>query len=137
MSIHTKPLSTANRVWTDLDLDFTRHPITDDINKKRSVEAIKRSVRNLLQTNKYERPFNPELGSGINGLLFELVSPTTANVLDLTIREVIENYEPRVIIQSIRVQGDIDRNGYHITIEFTTINTLQPVTIELFLERLR
>ena len=137
MSIHTKPLSTTNRVWTDLDLDFTRHPITDDINKKRSVEAIKRSVRNLLQTNKYERPFNPELGSGINGLLFELVSPTTANVLDLTIREVIENYEPRVIIQSIRVQGDIDRNGYHITIEFTTINTLQPVTIELFLERLR
>jgi phage baseplate assembly protein W len=137
MPIHTKPLSTANRVWTDLDLDFTRHPITDDINKKRSVEAIKRSVRNLLQTNKYERPFNPELGSGINGLLFELVSPTTANVLDLTIREVIENYEPRVIIQSIRVQGDIDRNGYHITIEFTTINTLQPVTIELFLERLR
>jgi predicted component of type VI protein secretion system len=69
--------------------------------------------------------------------LFELVSPTTANVLDLTIREVIENYEPRVIIQNIRVQGDIDRNGYHITIEFTTINTLQPVIIELFLERLR
>jgi|TARA_B100001971_G_C18155553_1_gene518327 phage baseplate assembly protein W len=137
MPIHTKPLSTANRVWTDLDLDFTRHPITGDINKKRSVEAIKRSVRNLLQTNKYERPFNPDLGSGINGLLFELVSPTTANVLDLTIREVIENYEPRVIIQNIRVQGDIDRNGYHITIEFTTINTLQPVIIELFLERLR
>tara|TARA_Y100000310_G_scaffold298766_1_gene333010 strand:- start:12538 stop:12951 length:414 start_codon:yes stop_codon:yes gene_type:complete len=137
MPIHTKSLSTANRVWTDLDLDFTRHPITGDINKKRSVEAIKRSVRNLLQTNKYERPFNPDLGSGINGLLFELVSPTTANVLDLTIREVIENYEPRVIIQNIRVQGDIDRNGYHITIEFTTINTLQPVIIELFLERLR
>lgn len=137
MPIFTKPLSTANRVWTDLDLDFTRHPITGDINKKRSVEAIKRSVKNLLQTNKYERPFNPDLGSGINGLLFELVSPTTANVLDLTIREVIENYEPRVIIQNIRVQGDIDRNGYYITIEFTTINTLQPVIIELFLERLR
>ena len=137
MPIFTKPLSTANRVWTDLDLDFTKHPITDDISKKRGVEAIKRSVRNLLQTNKYERPFNPELGSGIRSLLFELVSPTTANVLELTIREVLENYEPRIIIDHVRIQGDIDRNGYHITLEFTPINTLQPVTIELFLERLR
>jgi len=137
MPIFTKPLSTSNRVWTDLDLDFTKHPITDDISKKRGVEAIKRSVRNLLQTNKYERPFNPELGSGIRSLLFELVSPTTANVLELTIREVLENYEPRIIIDHVRIQGDIDRNGYHITLEFTPINTLQPVTIELFLERLR
>jgi len=137
MPIFTKPLSTANRVWTDLDLDFTKHPITDDISKKRGVEAIKRSVRNLLLTNKYERPFNPDLGSGIMGLLFELVSPTTANVLELAIREVLENYEPRIIIDNIRIQGDIDRNGYHITLEFTPINTLQPVTIELFLERLR
>jgi len=137
MAIFTKSLSTANRVWTDLDLDFTKHPITDDISKKRGVEAIKRSVRNLLLTNKYERPFNPDLGSGIMGLLFELVSPTTANVLELAIREVLENYEPRIIIDNIRIQGDIDRNGYHITLEFTPINTLQPVTIELFLERLR
>ncbi|SVB27604.1 uncharacterized protein METZ01_LOCUS180458 [marine metagenome] len=137
MPIFTKPLSTANRVWTDLDLDFTKHPITDDISKKRGVEAIKRSVRNLLLTNKYERPFNPDLGSGIMGLLFELVSPTTANVLELAIKEVLENYEPRIIIDNIRIQGDIDRNGYHITLEFTPINTLQPVTIELFLERLR
>ena len=137
MPIFTKPLSTANRVWTDLDLDFTKHPITDDISKKRGVEAIKRSVRNLLLTNKYERPFNPDLGSGIMGLLFELVSPTTANVLELAIKEVLENYEPRIIIDNIKIQGDIDRNGYHITLEFTPINTLQPVTIELFLERLR
>ena len=137
MPIFTKPLSTANRVWTDLDLDFTKHPITDDISKKRGVEAIKRSVRNLLLTNKYERPFNPDLGSGIMGLMFELVSPTTANVLELAIKEVLENYEPRIIIDNIRIQGDIDRNGYHITLEFTPINTLQPVTIELFLERLR
>ena len=137
MAIFTKSLSTANRVWTDLDLDFTKHPITDDISKKRGVEAIKRSVRNLLLTNKYERPFNPDLGSGIMGLLFELVSPTTANVLELAIKEVLENYEPRIIIDNIRIQGDIDRNGYHITLEFTPINTLQPVTIELFLERLR
>mgnify|MGYP001230243127 FL=1 len=133
MPIFTKPLSTSNRVWTDLDLDFTRHPITEDVNKKRGVEAIKRSVRNLLLTNKYERPFNPELGSGLTGYLFELVSPTTANVLNLAIREVLENYEPRIIIDNIRVEGDIDKNGYYVTIEFTPINTLQPVIIELFL----
>jgi len=58
-------------------------------------------------------------------------------VLELAIKEVLENYEPRIIIDNIRIQGDIDRNGYHITLEFTPINTLQPVTIELFLERLR
>ena len=136
-TIFTKRLSTSNRVWTDLDLDFTSHPITNDVNKKRGVEAIKRSVRNLLLTNKYERPFNPELGSSIQALLFENVTPTTANVMDLTIRELLTNYEPRIIIDNIRVQGDIDKNGYNITLEFTPINTLQPVTVELFLERLR
>jgi hypothetical protein len=135
--IFTKPLSTSNRVWTDLDLDFGKHPISDDINKKRGVEAIKRSVRNLILTNKYERPFNPDLGSGIQAILFELVTPTTANVLELTIREVLENYEPRIIVDNITILGDIDKNGYYVTLEFTPINTLQPVTIELFLERLR
>jgi len=136
-TIFTKPLSVANRVWSDLDLDFSKHPITDDVNKKMGVEAIKRSVRNLILTNKYERLFQPGLGSGLQALLFELVTPTTANVIELAIKELIENYEPRVILNNIRIGGDIDRNGYNVTIEFTPINTVQPIRIELFLERLR
>jgi len=136
-TIHTKPLSTNTRSWSDLDLDFTAHPVTKDIVLKRDVEAIKRSVRNLVLTNPHERPFHPEIGSGITGVLFELVSPTTAVVLQSEIRQVITNFEPRVRLLDIKVSGDIDNNGYYVTIHFQPINTPSPVTVELFLERLR
>lgn len=136
-TIYTKPLSLNTRQWSDLDLNFSRHPVTNDVSRKLNVEAIKRSVKNLILTNKYERLFHPEIGSGLTGLLFELVSPTTATVIESTIRQTLVNYEPRIIIDRISVSGDIDRNGYNVTLEFTTINTVQPVTIEFFLERLR
>ena len=135
--IFTKGLSTNTRKWVDLDLDFNSHPITRDIVVKTDVEAIKRSVRNLVLTDPFERPFHPEIGSGIRGTLFELVSPTTAVVLQSQIRSVLTNFEPRVLLIDIIVRGDIDSNGYHIVIEFQPINTPDPVTIELFLERLR
>ena len=137
MAIFTKPLSTNTRTWADLDLDFTAHPVTKDIVLKKDVEAVKRSVRNLVLTNPHERPFHPEIGSGITGILFELVSPTTAVVLQSEIRQVITNFEPRVKLIDIRVLGDIDKNGYYVTIKFQPISTPSPVTIELFLERLR
>ena len=137
MAIFTKPLSTNTRKWADLDLDFVAHPVTKDIVLKRDVEAVKRSVRNLVLTNPHERPFHPEIGSGITGILFELVSPTTAVVLQSEIRQVITNFEPRVRLIDISVLGDIDKNGYYATIKFQVINIPNPVTIELFLERLR
>tara|TARA_Y100000782_G_C9977206_1_gene178535 strand:+ start:121 stop:534 length:414 start_codon:yes stop_codon:yes gene_type:complete len=137
MAIFTKPLSTNTRRWYDLDLDFTAHPVTKDIVLKKDVEAVKRSVRNLVLTNPHERPFHPEIGSGITGILFELVSPTTAVVLQSEIRQVITNFEPRVRLIDISVLGDIDKNGYYVTIKFQVINIPIPVTIELFLERLR
>jgi len=136
-TIFTKPLSQATRQWSDLDLNFEAHPVTKDVTRKLNVEAIKRSVKNLILTNKYERLFHPEIGSGLTGLLFELVSPTTAAIVESTIRQTINNYEPRVILNDVLVQGNIDRNGYNVTINFVTINVLQPVTIEFFLERLR
>ena len=137
MAIFTKPLSTNTRRWYDLDLDFTAHPVTKDIVLKKDVEAVKRSVRNLVLTNPHERPFHPEIGSGITGILFENVSPTTAVVLQSEIRQVITNFEPRVRLIDISVLGDIDKNGYYATIKFQVINIPNPVTIELFLERLR
>ena len=137
MPIFTKPLSTNIRTWSDLDLDFVAHPVTGDIVVKKNVESIKRSVRNLIQTNEHERPFHPEIGSNITGILFELVSPTTAVVLQSSIRQVITNYEPRVELVDIRVIADENRNGYHVTITFEPINISEPVTIEFFLERLR
>ena len=137
MAVFTKPLSTNTRRWYDLDLDFVAHPVTKDIVLKKDVEAVKRSVRNLVLTNPHERPFHPEIGSGITGILFENVSPTTAVVLQSEIRQVITNFEPRVRLIDISVLGDIDKNGYYVTIEFQVINIPNPVTIELFLERLR
>ena len=108
MAIFTKPLSTNTRRWFDLDLDFIPHPVTKDIVLKTDVEAIKRSVKNLILTNRHERPFHPEIGSGIRGVMFDLVSPTTAVVLQSEIRQVLNNFEPRVELIDIRVIGDID-----------------------------
>ena len=137
MPIFNKPLSTNVKNWSDLDLDFQAHPITKDIVRKKDIEAVKRSVKNLILTNRYERPFHPEIGSSIIDMLFEPVSPTTGVVLKQRILEVLENYEPRARVTEILVFGDIDANGYNITIVFTPLNSLEPVTIELFLERLR
>ena len=137
MALYTKPLSTNTRSWADLDLDFIAHPVTKDVVLKRNVEAIKRSVRTLVLTNPHERPFHPEIGSGIRGILFDLVSPTTAVVIQSAIREVLTNYEPRAILQDISVLGDVDKNGYYVTIKFQPISTPAPVVVELFLERLR
>jgi phage baseplate assembly protein W len=137
LAIFTKPLSTNVRSWSDLDLDFKPHPVTGDIVVKRNVEAIKRSVRNLIQTNEHERPFHPEIGSNIRGVLFDLIAPTTAVVLQSSIRQVLNNYEPRIKLIDIKVVADSDRNGYHVTIAFEPINIPEAVTIEFFLERLR
>ena len=125
------------RQYTDLDLFFSKKATSKDISKVTDIQAVKRSIRNLVLTNFYEKPFHPEIGSGITGILFELVSPTTAVVLQSEIRQVVTNFEPRVRLIDIRVLGDIDKNGYYVTIKFQPINTPNPVTIELFLERLR
>ena len=99
-TIYTKPLSLNTRQWSDLDLNFTRHPVTNDIVRKLDVESIKRSVKNLILTNKYERLFHPEIGSGITSLLFELVSPTTATVLESTIRQTLNKPLPYLHIEA-------------------------------------
>lgn len=123
--------------FSDLDLDFMPHPTTGDVMKKTGVDAIKRSMRNLILTNFYDRPFRSFIGSNAQKLLFENANPLTANFLRDAIEEVITNYEPRVKIDNIRVQFDIDNNGYNTTISFIILNNNLPVKINLFLERIR
>jgi phage baseplate assembly protein W len=123
--------------FSDLDLDFMAHPTTGDVMKKTGVEAIKRSIRNLILTNFYDRPFRSYIGSNAQRLLFENASPLTANFLRDAIEEVILNYEPRVKIDNIRINFDIDNNGYNTTISFIVVNNNLPVVINLFLERIR
>lgn len=123
--------------YSDLDLDFTAHPATGDVARKTGVEAIKRSVRNLVLTNFYERPFQPHIGSNALALLFENATPLTAVNLQNAIKEVIENFEPRVELLGIEVKLDADRNGYSVKLGFRVNNRLEPVVTSLFLKRLR
>ena len=137
MPIYTKGLSTHTRGWADLDLDFTKHPVTKDVVKKTNVEAVKRSVRNLIRTNKYEKHFHPEIDGGVTRHLFELSTAHTKHDIDLAIRTCLKNYESRVIVTDVRVSGDLDRNGFHVSIHFTVINSPEPIEVDLFLERIR
>ena len=127
----------ATRIYKDLDLDFGRNIVTNDVNKLTDVESVKRSVRNLINTNHFERPFHPELGGNVRALLFEPMTPLTALSLQRKIEEVLANFEPRAKITQILADPDIDRNAYRLTIKFYVIGVQNPITVETFLERLR
>ena len=136
-STNTNNSKRANRIYKDLDLDFGRNRITNDVNKLTDVEAVKRSVRNLINTNHYERPFHPEIGSDVRAMLFEPMTPLTALNLQRKVAEVLNNFEPRIDLQQVLASPDIDKNSYELKIMFYVIGSNQPVEVETFLERLR
>ena len=125
------------KIYRDLDLDFAANSATKDIQKLTDVEAVKRSVRNLINTNHYERPFHPELGSDVRSMLFEPMTPLTALNLQRKVAEVLNNFEPRIDLQQVLASPDIDKNSYELKIMFYVIGSNQPVEVETFLERLR
>jgi len=134
---NTNKSNRSTRLFKDLDLNFTRNPVTNDITKIEDVDAVKRSVRNLVQTNFYERPFHPELGCGVRDLLFENYTPITGIFLKRKIEEVITNFEPRVMLNQITLDDDPDRNRLRVSIYFYIQGVEDPVVVETFLERLR
>jgi phage baseplate assembly protein W len=123
--------------YSDLDLDFIAHPMTKDVVVKTGADAIKRSVRNLVLTNFYEKPFRPGIGSNAVKLLFDNMSPLVANFLENAITEVIQNYEPRVELLKVTVIPDYDNNGYTARLDFIVLNRNEPLTTTIFLERVR
>jgi hypothetical protein len=126
------------RQYTDLDLFFGKKSPSKDVNKVTDILAVKRSVRNLVLTNHYEKPFHPEIGSGVRNILFEPMTPITAYILTQQIENVIENFEPRARLISVTAHPDLDRNSYECTIEFYVANTpTELVDLTIFLERLR
>ena len=127
----------STRTFKDLDLNFTIHPIRKDINTHKNEYAIINSVKNLVLTNHYERPFQPEIGSNIRRLLFENVDSITAAQIEREITETVENFEPRVQVSKVTASADPDNNGYKVTLEFFVINNANPITINFFLERIR
>ena len=133
----TNQSTRSARVFKDLDLDFQQNTATKDIQKMLDVESVKRSVKNLINLNHYEKPFHPEIGSNLRGMLFENISPQMTHFIGKQIELLIKNYEPRCRLVQVRNLPDLDRNGYSVSISFYVVNHPEPVQVETFLERLR
>ena len=126
------------RQYKDLDLFFGTKQASNDINKVTDIQAVKRSVRNLVLLNHYEKPFHPEIGSGVRDMLFENMSPLTSHALTTEIEDVIENFEPRAKLVGVRALPNLDRNEYEVSVEFYILNApTELVDLTIFLERLR
>ena len=113
-SVNTNNSVRSNKAYSDLNLNFNKNPATKDVAKLKDVEAVKRAVRNLILTNRFERPFHPEIGSDIRSLLFENMTPVVEVLLKDRIKETIDVYEPRADVTDIIVSGDSDRNEYRV-----------------------
>ena len=133
----TNESTRSSRIFKDLNLDFQQNTATKDIQKITDVESVKRSVRNLINTNHYEKPFHPEIGSNLRGMLFELMSPQMNHLITKQIENLINNYEPRCRLVQVHTQPEFERNGYNVQISFYVQNYPNPVVVESFLERLR
>lgn len=128
---------TINNRYRDLNLSFVANPVRKDISTLSDADAVKQSVINLVLTKHYERPFHPEIGCNVTALLFENITSVTALSIKRSIEDVIQNFEPRVQLQSVVVNVDPDANGYNVTITFFVLNVRDLVTVDFFLERLR
>jgi phage baseplate assembly protein W len=129
--------TTIKNRYSDLDLNFTVHPVKKDINKHTDALAVINAVKNLILTNHYERPFQPELGSNVRKLLFENLDVITAAALEKEITQTLNNFEPRVTVLGIIVSPDFDNNSFNVTLQFNIINRTEPVTISFLVERIR
>ena len=128
---------TLKNIYSDLDLTFTRVPGTNDVALSFDEQAVIRSVRSLLLTNFYERPFQPNIGSNLDRLLFEPITNLTAGLLKDDIQNTIKNYEPRVNIDFILVNPNIDQNAFNVTLQFYIGNNTTPTAVNLLLQRSR
>jgi len=125
------------RIYSDLDLYFTANPVTKDVSRRYDENAVKTSLKNLILTSNFERPFHSEIGSPIKRLMFEPASPMLNITLKRAIIDVINNFEPRVDLINVTVNSSPDQNAVDISIEFKLVNTTAPLTLNLTLERTR
>ena len=130
-------MATAQKIYSDLDLTFKRVPGTNDVAMRYNENAVISSVRNLLLTNFYERPFQPDIGSNLDALLFQSATNLTAHMLESEIKNVINNYEPRVTIDVLEVTLSADNNSFSVYFSFFVGNNTVPTTVNLILQRSR
>lgn len=124
-------------VYSDLRNDLAPNPATGDIMLRSNEEAIEYSIVNLLTTDRYERLFQPEINSGILGLLFENYSPVTSELLRDQIIDTINNYEPRCVLVDVIIIPRSDDNTYEVEITFKPINSEEARTFSFVLDRTR
>ena len=131
-------MSLKSKSFRDFSLTFEKNAVTNDVLTLNNEAAIKESVKNIVFYNFYEKPFHPEIGSGVRDMLFENMSPVTAVVLARKVEDVIENFEPRARLVGVRALPNLDRNEYEVTIEFFVVNApTELVDMTVFLEVLR
>ena len=130
-------LVSRGKQYSDIDLSLTPHPNKKDILPLTDVDAVRNAIKNLVLTNRFERPFQPALGANINRILFENSSPDTVFLLRSYIKDVIDQYEPRVDQVYVQVEDDSDNNAYYVTITFNVISVDSEADIQLYLERIR
>lgn len=133
----TSPQATKPIVYSDFFSNFDLEVTKKDLLSYKNEESVKRSIRNILLTDKGERFFNPTFGSDIRKMLFENFSPSTEQVVADLIKTAIGNHEPRANVIDVNVSGDPDQNSMYINIVFSVINKAEPVTLELILNRIR
>ena len=123
--------------FIDLDMNFKRHPATDDVVRVYGTAAIKQAIKNLLLTQFYERPFHPEIGSQIRASLFELMSDATAASIRSNILSVLKTYEPRVRVTDLFVRTDFENNLYSVDLTFVVKNSVDPIQLDFILRQAR
>jgi uncharacterized protein len=129
---------TLKQSFKDLNLGFRKHPVTDDLVVTKDQAAIKQAIVSLLLTDPGERLFQPELGSGLRSFLFEPLDSATAALINASVRDTLERYEPRIDIIDISTTPNSDENGYEVSLSFEVVGTeIAPLAVELFLERTR
>jgi len=134
---HSNLQQLPREVYSDIDLSFLSHPITGKLTRKINREAVKQSVKSLILTDYYERPFKSDIGCGIRALLFENFHPAITQQMDTAIREVISNYEPRAVIHSVDIQANPDQHELNVSIIFFVTNDPEPISLNVLLERVR
>lgn len=132
-------MAKAEPIFSDLDFNFKRNPLTGDITRKIDEEAVKQSMKNLILTNFYERPFQSSVGSPVRGILFEQMTPMMGVLLKKSIEQVLQNFEPRIVLQGVDVslENDLNENDVQITIYYYIDGTVALKTFDLTLERTR
>lgn len=123
--------------YRDLDLNFNRHPLTNDVTQSTESESVKRALRNLLSFKRYEKPFHPEINSGIYDSLFENISALHLDAMKTTIFHMVKKYEPRVTLQDVVISPNLDGNNYSVTLVCNIVNIQTPLNFTFNVARNR